>query len=147
MLKKVLIVLSTLVVIVAVLVAFLGYKFSQSGDDYGEQTTARRPGHVKKNSIRRCRGVSLTSQNRILGWVFPLRRHRLATCAGEHLLNLLPGRGHSTLSKLPTVVSRLVLLARAGHGKNTAKPIGSEDCLYLNIFCTEICERESASWR
>ena len=56
MLKKVLIVLSTLVVIVAVLVAFLGYKFSQSGDDYGEQRQLADPDTYKKNSIRGCRG-------------------------------------------------------------------------------------------
>ena len=37
MFKKILIALGVLVVIIAVPITFLGYKFSQSGDDYGEQ--------------------------------------------------------------------------------------------------------------
>jgi hypothetical protein len=115
MLKKVLIVLSTLVVIVAVLVAFLGYKFSQSGDDYGEQRQLAAPDTLRKTAYGDVVGfLDISESHTWMGIPFA------TTCAGEHLLNLLPGRGHSTLSKLPTVVSRLVLLARAGHGKNTA---------------------------
>lgn len=50
MLKKVLIVLSALVVIFAVLVSFIGYKFSQSGDDYGEQRQLADPETLRKTT-------------------------------------------------------------------------------------------------
>ena len=119
MLKKVLIVLSTLVVIVAVLVAFLGYKFSQSGDDYGEQRQLADPETLRKTAYGDVVGFLDISESHT--WMgIPFATPPVGDLRWRAPVEPAPGRGHSTHSKHLTVVSRLVLLARAGPGKSTA---------------------------
>ncbi|MDG1909235.1 MAG: carboxylesterase family protein [Pseudomonadales bacterium] len=133
MLKKVLIVLSTLVVIVAVLVAFLGYKFSQSGDDYGEQRQLADPETIRKTAYGDVVGFLDISESHT--WMgIPFATPPVGDLRWRAPVEPALWQGTLDALKASDRCKQIGSVSESRPREEHGKPIGSEDCLYLNIF-------------
>ena len=133
MLKKVLIVLSTLVVIVAVLVAFLGYKFSQSGDDYGEQRQLAAPDTLRKTAYGDVVGFLDISESHT--WMgIPFATPPVGDLRWRAPVEPASWQGTFDALKASDRCKQIGSVGESRPREEHGKPIGSEDCLYLNIF-------------
>ena len=146
MLKKVLIVLSTLVVIVAVLVSFIGYKFSQSGDDYGEQRQLADPETLRKTAYGDVVGFLDISESHT--WMgIPFATPPVGDLRWRAPVEPAPWQG--TLDALKAS-DRCKQIGSVSESRPTGRARQTDRIRRLSVseyFCTEICERESASWR
>jgi len=133
MLKKVLIVLSTLVVIIAVLVAFLGYKFSQSGDDYGEQRQLADPDTLRKTAYGDVVGFLDISESHT--WMgIPFATPPVGDLRWRAPVEPASWQGTFDALKASDHCKQIGSVGESRPREEHGKPIGSEDCLYLNIF-------------
>ncbi|MAQ09313.1 MAG: carboxylesterase, partial [Gammaproteobacteria bacterium] len=133
MLKKTLIGIATLILIVAVPVLFFGYKFSQSGDDYGEE-----------RQLENSQSVRSTTYGDVVGFVDILGSHTwmgipFATPPVGDLRWKAPTRPKAWQGTREALQAsdRCKQVGSPGESRppeELGKPIGSEDCLYLNIF-------------
>ena len=137
MFKKILIALGVLVVIIAVPITFLGYKFSQSGDDYGEQRQTADAETFRKTEHGDVVGFHDVSDSHT--WMgIPFAAPPVGELRWKAPVN--PARWQGTFEALQAS-DRCKQIGSAGESRPPAehgKPIGSEDCLYLNIFAPKI---------
>jgi len=137
MLKKTLIGIATLILIVAVPISFLGYKFSQSGDDYGEERQLENSQTVRNTTYGDVVGfVDISGSHTWMGIPF-------ATPPIGDLRWKAPTRPQAWQGTREALQAsdRCKQISSPGESRppeELGKPIGSEDCLYLNVFAPEL---------
>ena len=144
MLKLILLGLLGILVLVVAPLGYYGYQFSQSGDDYGEKAQA-----VELASLR------TTNQGDVVGF---------KDITGSHTWMGIPyaappvGDLRWQAPRQPAFRKDTLETVRASHkckqigsfgesrpAAEIDKPIGSEDCLYLNIFAPEMSKNDLPS--
>ncbi len=141
MLKNIFITLGGLIVVLTIPVAFLGYKISQMGDDYGEQRQVADAATLRETKYGNVVGfLDISDSHTWMG--IPFAKPPVDNLRWKAPVE--PKRWQGTYEALQAS-NRCKQISSPGESRPPAEfgePIGSEDCLYLNIFAPKFVKED-----
>ncbi len=139
--KKVLLVVFIVVMIVATPIAYIGYKFSRSGDDYGEARQVADTQTLRETTNGDVIGfLDITDSHTWMG--IPYAVAPVGNLRWKAPRKSVPWDGTLEALQASERCKQIGSVGESRPPEELGKPIGSEDCLYLNIFAPSILKDE-----